>query len=99
LLTRASWRRELIGILGDKAKEEDLSWFDYSYPADLSADGKTLLFDEEGSGGGLSYSKSAGLTYAVYVRNTDGSPAVLLGEGAALALSPDGRWVIAQPQG
>jgi dipeptidyl aminopeptidase/acylaminoacyl peptidase len=99
LLTRASWRRELVGILSEKAKEEDLSWFDYSYPADLSADGKTLLFDEEGSGGGLSYSKSAGLTYAVYVRNTDGSPAVLLGEGAALALSPDGRWVIAQPQG
>jgi Tol biopolymer transport system component/predicted Ser/Thr protein kinase len=99
LLTRASWRRELVGILSNEAKEKDLSWFDYSYPADLSADGKTLLFDEEGSGGGLSYSKSAGLAYAVYVRNTDGSPAVLLGEGSALALSPDGKWVIAQPPG
>jgi serine/threonine protein kinase len=99
LLTRASWRRELIGIMSNEAHEKDLSWFDYSYPADLSMDGKVLLFDEEGSGGGLSYSKSAGLTYAVYVRNTDGSPAVLLGEGAALALSPDGKWVIAQPQG
>jgi dipeptidyl aminopeptidase/acylaminoacyl peptidase len=99
LLTRASWRRELIGIMSNEAREKDLSWFDYSYPADLSADGKQLLFDEEGSGGGLSYSKSAGLTYAVYVRNTDGSPAVLLGEGSALALSPDGKWVIAQPQG
>jgi len=99
LLTRASWRRELIGIMSTEAHEKDLSWFDYSYPADLSTDGKVLLFDEEGSGGGLSYSKSAGLTYAVYVRNTDGSPAVLLGEGAALALSPDGKWAIAQPQG
>jgi len=99
LLTRASWRRELIGIMSNETHEKDLSWFDYSYPADLSADGKQLLFDEEGSGGGLSYSKSAGLTYAVYVRNTDGSPAVLLGEGSALALSPDGKWVIAQPQG
>jgi Tol biopolymer transport system component/predicted Ser/Thr protein kinase len=99
LLTRASWRRELVGILSAETKERDLSWFDYSYPGDLSADGKTLLFDEEGSGGGLSYSKSGGLAYAVYVRNTDGSPAVLLGEGAALALSPDRKWVIAQPPG
>src|SRR6185437_15094331 len=45
------------------------------------------------------YSKSGGLTYAVYVRKTDGSPAVLLGEGAAVALSPDGKWVVAQSPG
>jgi serine/threonine protein kinase/Tol biopolymer transport system component len=99
LITRASWRREQIGIFSNEAHEKDLSWFDYSYPADISSDGKTLLFDEEGSGGGLSYSKSAGLTYAVFIRNTDGTPAVLLGEGAAVALSPDGKWVISQPQG
>ena len=99
LMTRASWRRELIAITGKESKEKDLSWFDYSYPGDLSANGKTLLFDEEGSGGGLAYSKSGGLTYAVYVRKTDGSPAVLLGEGAAVALSPDGKWVVAQSPG
>ncbi|HEY6938853.1 MAG TPA: protein kinase [Terriglobales bacterium] len=99
LMTRASWRRELIAITGKEAKEKDLSWFDYSYPGDLSANGKTLLFDEEGSGGGLAYSKSGGLTYAVYLRKTDGSPAVLLGEGAAVALSPDGKWVVAQSPG
>ncbi|HEX6906463.1 MAG TPA: hypothetical protein VF154_07655 [Terriglobales bacterium] len=34
-----------------------------------------------------------------YVRKTDGSPAVLLGEGAAVALSPDGKWVVAQSPG
>jgi eukaryotic-like serine/threonine-protein kinase len=99
LLTRASWRRELMAIVGKEAKERDLSWFDYSYPGDLSSDGKKLLFDEEGSGGGLAYSKSGGLTYAVYVRKTDGSPAILLGEGAAVALSPDGKWVVAQSPG
>jgi len=38
-------------------------------------------------------------TYAVYIRKTDGSPAILLGEGAALALSPDGKWVVAQSPG
>ena len=99
LLTRASWRRELMAMVGKDAKEQDLSWFDYSYPGDLSDDGKTLLFDEEGSGGGLAYSKSGGLTYAVYVRKTDGSPAVLLGEGTAVAMSPDGKWVVAQTPG
>jgi serine/threonine protein kinase/Tol biopolymer transport system component len=98
LLMRASWRRELIGMTPEDAKQHDLSWLDYSYPADLSGDGKTLLFDEEGGGGSLDYSKSGGLSYAVYIRKTDGSPAVLLGEGGAVALSPDGKSVIAQTQ-
>ncbi len=98
LMMRASWRRELVGVISGEAKQRDLSWLDYSYPAGLSDDGKTLLFDEEGGGGSLAYSKSGGLSYAVYVRKSDGSPAVLLGEGGALALSPDGKWVISQTQ-
>ena len=98
LLMRASWRRELIGVTNNDSKERELSWLDYSYPADLSADGKTLLFDEEGGGGALAYSKSSGLSYAVYIRKTDGSPAVLLGEGGARALSPDGKWAITVTQ-
>jgi eukaryotic-like serine/threonine-protein kinase len=99
LLNRASWRRELIGVFSGDAHERDLSWLDYSYPADLSVDGKTLLFDEEGMGGGLAYGHDEGLAYAVYLRNSDGTPAVLLGEGSAIALSPDGKWVISQPPG
>src|SRR2546426_5319266 len=98
LLMRSSWRRELVGVIVGEARQRDLSWLDYSYPAELSVDGKTLLFDEEGGGGSLAYSKSGGLSYAVYLRKTDGSPAVLLGEGGAVALSPDGKWVIAQTQ-
>ena len=86
LLVRDNWRRELRGLPAGEAKERDLSWLDYSYPADISADGKTLLFDEEGEGGGWKYS--------VYLRRTDGSPAVRLGEGQAVALSPDQKWVI-----
>jgi len=97
LLNRASWRRELTAASSD-GKERDLTWLDYSYPADISADGQTLLFDEEGGGGSLAYGKSGGLSYAVYLRKTDGSPAVLLGEGAAVALSPDEKWVVAQTQ-
>ncbi|HXC43838.1 MAG TPA: protein kinase [Candidatus Dormibacteraeota bacterium] len=98
LLVRATWRRELLGLVDGEPKQRELSWLDYTYPSDLSADGKTLLFDEEGGGGALAYSKSGGLTYAVYIRKTDGSPAVLLGEGGAVALSPDGKWAIAQTQ-
>ena len=98
LLMRASWRRELVGMTDGEAAQRDLSWLDYTYPADISVDGKTLLFDEEGGGGSLDYSKSGGLSYAVYIRKTDGSPAVLLGEGGAVSLSPDGKWVVAQTQ-
>jgi serine/threonine protein kinase/sugar lactone lactonase YvrE len=97
LLMRASWRRELIGINAD-GKEQELSWLDYTYPGELSVDGKTLLFDEEGGGGSLAYSKSGGFTYGVYLRKTDGSPAVLLGEGGAVALSPDGKWAVTESQ-
>ncbi len=94
LLARADRRREVMGLSGGATKERDLSWLDYSYPADLSADGKTLLFDEEGIGGGVQYGDTQDLTYAVYVRNTDGTPAIRLGEGGASALSPDQKWVL-----
>ena len=100
LLIRASWRRELLGSSGDKDKELDLSWLDYSYPADLSQDGETILFDEEGEGGGTStYGKGGLFAYTVYLRKTDGSPAVRLGEGSAVALSRDQKWAIAQLEG
>ncbi|HEY3204267.1 MAG TPA: protein kinase [Thermoanaerobaculia bacterium] len=69
------------------AKERELSWLDWSRPVGLSRDGKTTLFYESGEGGGAGYS--------TYVRDTDGSPAVRLGEGQALALSPDGKWAVA----
>ncbi len=91
LLVREAWRRELMGLTPGDLKEKSFSWLDYSYPADLSRDGKTLLFDEEGGGGGSGY--------AVYVRKTDDSPAVRLGEGTSLSMSPDGKWVISSPLG
>jgi hypothetical protein len=88
-----------MGTSAEGGKERDLSWLDYSYPGDLSVDGKTVLFDEEGVGGGARYGKTQELTYALYIRNTDGSPAVRLGEGTAEALSPDQKWAIAQIPG
>jgi serine/threonine protein kinase/dipeptidyl aminopeptidase/acylaminoacyl peptidase len=86
LAARDTWLREMVSLLPGETKPRDLEWFDYSFPADLSADGKKLLFDEEGQAGGS--------TYAVYLRGTAGSPAVRLGEGGAAALSPDGQWAL-----
>ncbi len=87
LLSRQSWRRELSGMTAGMTKEQDFSWLDYSFPAQLSADGKVLLFDEEGVGGGGNYS--------VYLRKTAEDSAVRLGDGESVTLSPDGKWVLA----
>jgi Tol biopolymer transport system component/predicted Ser/Thr protein kinase len=89
LLARDNWRREVAGLSPGENRERDLTWLDWSVPNDLSFDGKTLLFDEEAQGGGPGYS--------VYLRKTDGSPAVRLGEGRALALSPDQKSVTSSP--
>src|SRR5207302_10135397 len=72
-----------FGAVGGKA-ERTLSWLDESLVADLSRDGRFLLFSEVGGGGG-----SRG---AIYLRPTGGGDAVRLGEGFALALSPEGTW-------
>jgi Tol biopolymer transport system component len=77
----------LMGRAAGDAKERDLSWLDASVPADLSPDGKTLLFLEFGQG--------SGSTRSVYLRKTDGSAAVRLGEGRSLAMSPDGTRALA----
>jgi dipeptidyl aminopeptidase/acylaminoacyl peptidase len=87
LLARQGWRRELSGQIAGMTKEQDFSWLDYSFPAELSGDGKRLLFDEEGVGGGANYS--------VYLRKTAEDSAVRLGDGEAVTLSPDGKWVLA----
>jgi Tol biopolymer transport system component len=83
LQTYAGKARMLVKTPAD-TEERDISWFDYALLRDISADGGTVLFDEEGEGGGPGYS--------VFVRRTDGSPAVRLGAGYAGRLSPDGQW-------
>jgi len=89
LLTRGNDRAGIIGLGPADAKEHDLSWLDWSTPGDLSADGRTMLFTEGGEGGGPKY--------AVYMRKTDGAPAIRLSEGNGAALSPDGRWALVRP--
>ncbi|MEO8432131.1 MAG: protein kinase [Acidobacteriota bacterium] len=86
LLTRESPRVGIRGMLAGDDRERDMSFLDYSFAADLASDGTTLLFDEEGEAGGANYT--------VYLRKSDKSPVVRLGEGNALALSPDGKWAL-----
>jgi hypothetical protein len=82
--------RDRVGVLyGTEGapRERDLSWLDRSICTYLAADGGQLLFYESGDGGGP--------RYGTYLRRTDGSPAVRLGEGMGTALSPDGSVVAA----
>jgi Tol biopolymer transport system component len=87
LIQQDNRRREMIALAPGDQRERDLSWMDWSFPRDFSSDGKTVLFEEEGAGGGQDYS--------VYIRGTDGSAAVRLGDGYAVALSPDGQTALA----
>jgi WD40 repeat protein len=75
-------RGEIQGFPAAETRPIPLSWLDGSEASDLSSDGKRLLINEWTRG-------------AVYLRGTDGSPAVRLGEGSAQALSPDGKWALA----
>ncbi len=80
-----------IGIRGmppEGKEERELGWLDWSVLDDLTRDGHKVLFEEAGSGGGANYT--------VFVRDSDGSPPVRIGEGSGLAISADAKWVITQ---
>jgi serine/threonine protein kinase/Tol biopolymer transport system component len=86
LVTSDQGKVGIIGLPPGQEKERDLSLLDWSRVCDLAPDGKTVLFDESGEGGGS--------RQGVYIRKTDGSPAVRLGDGRGGSFSPDGRWAI-----
>ncbi|MGA8312405.1 MAG: hypothetical protein WB755_20410, partial [Terriglobales bacterium] len=84
--------QQRIGIKGmapGGKEERELGWFGWSIVRDISRDGRKILFEEEGNGGGPNYT--------VFLRDTDGSPPVRIGEGLAEALSPDAKWAITKP--
>jgi Tol biopolymer transport system component len=72
--------------VGPHNGEQDLSWLEGSVVTALSRDGKTVLLREMRAGGGPKF--------GAYLRRTDGSEPVRLGEGFACDLSPDGKWVM-----
>ena len=94
LFIRENRRRGIAGLFPGHDSEIDMSWQDWSLVTRISPDGKWIFFSEEGDGGGQKYS--------AYMRATDGSPAIRLGDGAPYGVSPDLKWVASiipgQPQ-
>jgi eukaryotic-like serine/threonine-protein kinase len=86
LLTQDTIRLSMMIRTADSDRERDLAWLDFSNARDLSPDGTRVLFTEGGAG--------AGQRERAYLRKTDGSPAVRLGDGYAFGISPDGRWAL-----
>jgi Tol biopolymer transport system component len=84
LVTRDEQRVGMMALAPGATKEREVSWRDWSIPTDISSDGNTVLFNEEGS--------ESGPTYTVAVRDTRGSPPIPLGQGMTGNLSPDGKW-------
>jgi len=91
LISREQLRVMMAGNVNGDSKEKDLSWFDYSHVTDISEDGRVILFDETGEGGGAHH--------AVYVWRSDASSAMRVGDGYAMALSPDGSQAVTMPDG
>jgi Tol biopolymer transport system component len=91
LFSRDDWRSGIAGAGPGDSKERDLSWHDWTVARDISDDGKLVTFDESGEAGED--------TGAFYIRGTDGSPAVRLGNGLTPTLSRDGKRVLAMLPG
>jgi len=85
LIAAGSMRREMIVRAPNSDEDVNRSWLDWTTPSALSEDGRIALFEE---GNNLNDDG-----YAIYMRDTDGSPPLLLGYGSTLALSPDARQV------
>jgi Tol biopolymer transport system component len=88
LLTTDKTRLGLFALAPGETRERSLSWFDWSLLNDLSADGKTVIFSESG--------EAVGSNDGVFLRHTDGSPAVRLSDGDFGRLSPDGEWALVE---
>jgi eukaryotic-like serine/threonine-protein kinase len=76
-----------IDLVSHNSPPKDISWLDASWGSILSRDASLVALADQSAFGGNDYT--------VYIRKTDGSPAVRLGRGAALDISRDNRWVLA----
>ena len=85
LLSTVNSRLGILYLPPNGGPERDLAWLDSSLIYELSNDAQSLVFVELSNG--------QGRNSAIYLRKTDGSPAVQLGYGNRPSLSPDGKWV------
>jgi DNA-binding winged helix-turn-helix (wHTH) protein/Tol biopolymer transport system component len=86
LISRELLRSMMTALVEGAPREQDLSWFDYTTAEGMSADGRVVLFDETGEGGGPHH--------AVYIHRANAPSAIRVGEGFGMAVSPDGNWAV-----
>jgi len=89
LIAREQLRAMMTGLVDGVPKEQDLSWFDYTTAEGISADGRVVLFDETGEGGGAHHT--------VYIRRANAPSPIRVGDGFGMAISPDGNWAVTKP--
>lgn len=87
LASRESRRLEMAVIADGDTTAHDISLHDWSRVADISPDGKVILFDESGA--------AAGAQYQIYIRRVSDAAASHVGEGRAMAFSLDLEAILA----
>ncbi len=88
LIARPSAHVSMVaGAIGE-TMARDLSLFDWSRAVGISADGKSLLFDESGQGGGSRHS--------VYLYDMEHKRTERIGDGLGVDLARDGAWALLQ---
>ncbi len=88
LLSRETEQLEMAGVVAGEGIQRNLSWLDWSRVADVSSDGRLVLFDESGV--------AVGADYVSYVHRMDNNSTMRLGTGTAMALAPDGKAALVQ---
>ena len=87
LLSKDDAQYSTVALPPGEKNERNLSWFDWSIMVDLSPDGKQMLIGESG--------EAVASNNGLFLRWTDGSAAVRLGDATRGTFSPDGQWVVA----
>ena len=86
LLSRDDRQTTMAGQLAGDKEEQDLSWFDFTMAADISADGNLVVFTEGG--------EASGAHYWAYVHNRKTNATTRIGVGRVMGLSPDATRVL-----
>jgi hypothetical protein len=86
LVTSLDERRVQMVVTPEFPEARDFTWMNWAYAQRFTQDGKQLLFGDQ----------NAGAMYGTFLRNMDGSPAVKLGDGDPLDISPDGKYAMSR---